>query len=65
LYRLNVRLKYTAVPRRFNSSVNFDILSKIQTLRVDNCTAYIVNKHIEEQGPQDRSVRNTGENFKR
>jgi hypothetical protein len=25
----------------------------------------VVNKHIEEQRFQDRSVRNTGENFKR
>jgi hypothetical protein len=27
--------------------------------------ANVVNEHIEEQGPQDRSLRNTGENFKR
>jgi hypothetical protein len=32
---------------------------------VGNCIAYVVNKHIEEQGSQDRSLRNTGENFKR
>jgi hypothetical protein len=25
----------------------------------------VVNEHIEEQGSQDRSLRNTGENFKR
>jgi hypothetical protein len=30
-----------------------------------NCVAYVVNKHTEEQRPQDRPLRNTGENFKR
>jgi hypothetical protein len=32
---------------------------------VGNCIAYVVSKHIEEKGSQDRSLRNTGENFKR
>jgi hypothetical protein len=30
-----------------------------------NCIAYIVNKNIEEQGSEDRSLRNTGENYKK
>jgi hypothetical protein len=29
------------------------------------CSAYVVNKHIEEQGSQDRSLRNAVNNFKR
>jgi hypothetical protein len=30
-----------------------------------NCIAHVINKHIEEKGSQDRSLRNTGDNFKR
>jgi hypothetical protein len=32
--------------------------------RVGNCIAYVVNKHIEEEGSQDRSLRDHGEDFK-
>jgi hypothetical protein len=32
---------------------------------VGNCIAYEDNKYVEEKGSQDRSMRNTGENFKR
>jgi hypothetical protein len=34
-------------------------------LRVGTIITETVNKHIKEQGSQDRSLRNTGENFKR
>jgi hypothetical protein len=30
---------------------------------VGNCITYVVNEDIEEQGLQDKSLRNTGENF--
>jgi hypothetical protein len=32
---------------------------------VGNCIAYVVDKGIEEQGPQDRSLRHTGKNYER
>jgi hypothetical protein len=31
---------------------------------VGNCITYVVNKHIEEERPQDRSLRDPEENFK-
>jgi hypothetical protein len=45
--------------RRFNGTKNFDIVSKKEVSRVGNYIAYVVNKCIEEQGPQDRSLRHT------
>jgi hypothetical protein len=56
---------WIAILRRFDGSVNFDIVSKEKIRKVGNCIAYEVNKHIEEQGSQDGSFRNTKENFKR
>jgi hypothetical protein len=32
---------------------------------VRNYNAYVVDKGIEEQGPQDRSLRHTGKNYER
>jgi hypothetical protein len=50
---------------RFDGSVNVDIVSKEYIIRVSDCIAYVVNKHVEEQGSEDGSLRNTSENFRR
>jgi hypothetical protein len=32
---------------------------------VGNCVTYVINEHIEEQRAQNRSLRDSGKNFKR
>jgi hypothetical protein len=54
LVRVYVSLKKIAVLKRFNGTINVDIVSKYEVSRVSNYIPYVVHKGIEEQGPQEQ-----------
>jgi hypothetical protein len=65
LYKINVRLKLIAVVRRFNDTEDFDIFSEKKIPRVINYSIHIIHEYVEKQRPQNKSLRNAREHYKR
>jgi hypothetical protein len=65
LCRINVRLKSIAVVRRFNDTEDFDIISEKKKPRIINYITHVIHEYVEKQRPQNRSLRNAREHYKR
>jgi hypothetical protein len=65
LYRINVRLKSIAFIRRFNDTEDFDIISEKKIPRVINYITHVIHEYVEKQRPQNRSLRNATQHYKR
>jgi hypothetical protein len=58
-------LKSFAVVRRFNDTEDFDIISEKKMPRVINCITQVIYEYVEKQRPQNRSLQNAREHYKR
>jgi hypothetical protein len=58
-------LKSIAVVRRFNDTEDFDIISEKKMHRVINYITQVIHEYVEKQRPQNRSLRNAREHYKK
>jgi hypothetical protein len=58
-------LKSIAVVRRCNDTEEFDIISEKNIPRVINYITQVIHEYAEKQRPQNGSLRNTREHYKR